>query len=236
MKSPRQADVSNESSSRPSRVSNGDLQTRDLLIQAALKLFARYGFDGVSLRQISAEAQQLNQSVVHYYFQSKNGLIAAVLEYVATQLQPMQQAADDNIREMIKSKQPTVREIMAAAMVPIVAWNIYSVVGRRSIRFLSRLTWQAEQEDFDRLVARCLPFYESLVDYLHAAMPGSKREVVAAKVLFSMINLIHGLATTRVAVRSRALAGNGVNDMDPNELLEHFIDYIAGGIGSMHRE
>lgn len=211
------------------------MQTRDLLIQVALKLFARYGFDGVSLRQISAEAQQLNQSVVHYYFQSKKGLIAAVLEYVAAQLQPMQIAADENIRAMSQLRQPTVREIVAVALMPVIAWNAYSAVGRRSIRFISRLTWQAEQDEFDLLVARCLPYYDSLIDHLHAAMPAARRDEIAVKVLFAIVNVVHGLASTRLAMRSSAFNASGVSSMDANHLLDHFIDYIAGGISSGSR-
>lgn len=219
---------------RNRRVSNGDGQTRDLLIQAALKLFARHGLDGVSLRQISAEAQQHNQSVVHYYFQSKRGLIEAVLDYVAAQLRPMQAAVDESLLAMAKERQPTVHEIVAASLVPIVAWYMTSPIGRRSIRFLSRLTWQAEQDEFDLLVERCLPSYDLMVDQLAQAMPQVSRDVVAAKVLFSMINLIHGLASTRVAFGSRALSTNGLNTIERDALLEHFIDYVAGGIGSAH--
>lgn len=208
------------------------MQTRDLLIQAALKLFARYGFDGVSLRQISAEAQQLNQSVVHYYFQSKKGLIAAVLEYVAAQLQPMQAAADENIRAMAQISPPTVRDILTATLMPIVAWHIHSSVGRRSIRFLSRLSWQSDIEEFDLLVERCTPYYDSLIDHLQAALPNVPRDVIAAKLLFVLVNLMHGLAASRLALRSKALTASGMGTMSGNVMLENFIDYVVGGLSS----
>ncbi|WP_374593508.1 TetR/AcrR family transcriptional regulator [Aquabacterium sp.] len=206
------------------------MQTRDLLVQAALKLFARHGLDGVSLRQISAEAHQHNQSVVHYYFQSKKGLVEAVLDYVASQLRPMQAMVDENLLAMERERQPTVREIVSATLKPVVAWHMMSPIGRRSIRFLSRLTWQVDQDEFDLLVERCLPSYDLMVSQLIKALPEVPRDVVAAKVLFSMINLIHGLASTRVAIGSRSLSTNGVNTLDQEALLEHFIDYMAGGI------
>ena len=125
-----------------------------------------------------------------------------------------------------------MHEIVAASLIPVVGWYMTSPIGRRSIRFLSRLTWQAEQDEFDLLVERCLPSYDLMVDQLTQAMPQTPREVVAAKVLFSMINLIHGLASTRVAFGSRALATNGLNTLDRDALLTHFIDYVAGGIAS----
>ena len=45
---------------------------------AAERLFALHGIDGVSLRQIAAEAGSANNSAVHYHFGSKTGLIAAI--------------------------------------------------------------------------------------------------------------------------------------------------------------
>lgn len=216
----------------PGKAGGGDLQTRDLLIQAALKLFARYGFDGVSLRQISAEAQQLNQSVVHYYFHNKKGLIAAVLEYVAAQLQPIQAEVDEQLRAISRQHPPSVREIVVTALMPIVAWNLSSAVGRRSIRFISRLTWQAEQDDFDLLVARCLPYYESLIDHLQAALPHARRDAIAAKLLMTMVTVVHGLASTRVAIGSRALSASGVSAMEAMQWLEQFTDYLTGGLSS----
>jgi AcrR family transcriptional regulator len=48
-------------------------QTRDLLLDAAIKLFARHGYDPVTTGEI-AEAAGLSQSIVHYHFGSKSKL------------------------------------------------------------------------------------------------------------------------------------------------------------------
>ena len=48
-------------------------QTRHLLLNAAIKLFARYGYDPVTTGAI-AEAAGLTQSMVHYHFGSKSNL------------------------------------------------------------------------------------------------------------------------------------------------------------------
>jgi AcrR family transcriptional regulator len=45
---------------------------------AAERLFAVHGIDGVSLRQIAAEAGSANNSAVQYHFGSKSGLITAI--------------------------------------------------------------------------------------------------------------------------------------------------------------
>lgn len=51
------------------------------LVLAAERLFALRGIAGVSLRQIATEAGSANNSAVHYYFGSKQGLIEAIFRH-----------------------------------------------------------------------------------------------------------------------------------------------------------
>ena len=51
---------------------------REKLIMSAIGLFAEYGYDKVSIRQIAAEAGA-NSSMISYYFGSKQGLYEAIL-------------------------------------------------------------------------------------------------------------------------------------------------------------
>lgn len=64
--------------------------TRDALLTAARKLFAKKGYDGASIRAITTEAGA-NLGAVTYHFGSKRRLYEAVLDQV---LQPMDQRAD----------------------------------------------------------------------------------------------------------------------------------------------
>ena len=55
------------------------ISTRDLLIQAATRLFAEHGFDGTSVRDIT-EASGCNAAMVSYHFGGKEGLYSACIE------------------------------------------------------------------------------------------------------------------------------------------------------------
>ncbi len=55
--------------------------TKEQLILTAERLFAVHGIDAVSLRQISVEAGNANNSAVQYHFGSKEGLVRAIFEY-----------------------------------------------------------------------------------------------------------------------------------------------------------
>jgi len=56
------------------------------IIVAAERLFGLNGIDGVSLRQVAAEAGSANNSAVHYHFGSKDGLITAIFRHRLPQL------------------------------------------------------------------------------------------------------------------------------------------------------
>jgi AcrR family transcriptional regulator len=53
--------------------------TRDSILKAATKVFAKHGFDGGRVEQISKAAKSYDR-MIYYYFGSKEGLFIAVLE------------------------------------------------------------------------------------------------------------------------------------------------------------
>ena len=60
------------------KVSIRQIAKREKLIMSAIGLFAEYGYDKVSIRQIAADAGA-NSSMISYYFGSKQGLYEAIL-------------------------------------------------------------------------------------------------------------------------------------------------------------
>jgi AcrR family transcriptional regulator len=69
--------------------------TRELIIQAAEKLFAEHGIEGVSLREINRTAGQLNTGAVQYHFGDRDGLVRAILDKHAADLEPRRHALLD---------------------------------------------------------------------------------------------------------------------------------------------
>ena len=61
--------------------------TRSLILDAAERLYAERGLDGVSLRQITEAAGQRNNAAVHYHFGGRDGLVRALFEQRYAQLE-----------------------------------------------------------------------------------------------------------------------------------------------------
>jgi AcrR family transcriptional regulator len=55
--------------------------SRQRLIEAGLKIFGQYGFEGASTRRLAAEAE-VNIASIPYYFGGKEGLYDAVIDYI----------------------------------------------------------------------------------------------------------------------------------------------------------
>lgn len=74
------------------RATNADAarggDTRSQLLEAAIRLFALHGFDGVTTRQLAAEAGA-NVAAIAYHFGGKRELYRAVLAAIVTDTDPM---------------------------------------------------------------------------------------------------------------------------------------------------
>lgn len=68
----------------PCSRSRGEI-TRDALIEAALEVFGRDGFNAASTREI-ADLAGTNQALINYHFKGKQGLYLAVFEHIAAQM------------------------------------------------------------------------------------------------------------------------------------------------------
>ena len=89
-------------------------RTRARLITAGERLFARYGLDAVSVRDITAAAKA-NTAAVHYHFGSKRGLIEAILEARAAEVGRRRGEFLDRIEA---APDPTLRDVVAALVIP----------------------------------------------------------------------------------------------------------------------
>jgi AcrR family transcriptional regulator len=97
---------------RMPELSHVDRRTR--ILDAAEQVFADHGFEGASLRRIVQEAR-VNLATVYYYFHSKEGLMAAVLE---RRFGPLRQEHLEQLEQLHQdaSGQPLPVETIVEAM------------------------------------------------------------------------------------------------------------------------
>jgi AcrR family transcriptional regulator len=81
---------------RPAKVTRPSRATREKIIKAASRAFARSGYEGASIRTIVAEAD-VNQAAINYHFGSKQGLYRAVLQAASRALMKDEDASQNDL-------------------------------------------------------------------------------------------------------------------------------------------
>jgi len=145
------------------------IETRQLLLRAAERLYAKRGIDGVSLREINREAQQKNSSAIHYYFGSRDAVIDGIFEMRATYINRRRREALDEVNKDPESI--TVRKLIFGVLLPQVEllseekgsyyYNRFlaqaALSGQEEVRQMWRNHFSGILGEFSLLLSRCLP-------------------------------------------------------------------------------
>ncbi|VCU70194.1 putative HTH-type transcriptional regulator YttP [Pigmentiphaga humi] len=94
-----------------------EASTRDRIVDVAERLFAEHGYNGVSLRTITATAGA-NMAAVHYYFRTKEGLLRAIFEARAGRMSAERRALLQACAAAAGAGRPPVRAVLEAFIGP----------------------------------------------------------------------------------------------------------------------
>jgi AcrR family transcriptional regulator len=95
-------------------VINPHFSTKERILSAAEDLFAKSGFAGASLRQVTSAAN-VNLAAVNYHFGSKENLINELFKRRLDELTASRTAALDKVRG---TRQPTLEAVLEAFVQP----------------------------------------------------------------------------------------------------------------------
>ncbi len=113
-------------------------ETRRRIVMVALRLFGERGFDGVSTREIVAEAG-VNTPALQYYFDSKEGLYLACADLVAEQVRAAVDPMLERAVRLVEEDAPMVALIEAyCAIVESIVEQLFGDEGASWSRFLAR--------------------------------------------------------------------------------------------------
>ncbi|MGH9227250.1 MAG: TetR/AcrR family transcriptional regulator [Acidimicrobiales bacterium] len=110
--------------------------TKDRLLDAAERLFARDGVQGARIRDINELAGARNPSALHYHFGSRRALVEAVLLRYQSAVEVEVAAAFAALEA--SGREPDVREIVEAVVRPEVA-TLDTQSGRDCVRIIPQL-------------------------------------------------------------------------------------------------
>lgn len=149
--------------------------------QAALRLFAVKGVDGVTVREIAAEAGQKNHAAVGYHFGSKEALIRELVLDGATLIESRRNSELDALEA--RKKQPTIREIVDVLIYPSI--NLTSDQDDECYnRFIVLLGMSHREYLHETLVNEHASGYQRCLEHLRRLMFPLPDQIVSQRLVF----------------------------------------------------
>ena len=200
--------------------------TKDKLMDAAEKLFARRGFYGVSLRDITAEAD-VKLALVNYHFGTKKNLLAEVIDRRGHVLN------DERRRRLIEERlkaapqAPSTEAVVGAFLNPILDRLAHAGPGWHS--YFSLLAYVNNSPEWGRsLMGKT--FNGVVREFIQAVMdslPGSTPEDI-----YWGYNFLTGALTLSLAETGRLdMLSNGLcRSDDVAALRARLVPYVSAGL------
>src|SRR5258708_24349804 len=106
--------------------------TKQRILDSAERLFAEYGFAGVSFRAIIGDAK-VNLAAIHYHYRSKEALFDAV---ILRRLEPINR---ERLALLDAYEQPTLEQVLEAFLAPAFRVGADPDGGPAFLRFMGRV-------------------------------------------------------------------------------------------------
>jgi AcrR family transcriptional regulator len=194
-------------------------ETRDLILEAAERLFAEHGVHAVSNRQVGEAAGQGNNSVVGYHFGARVDLVRAVVRKHAEPIERIR------LRLVSAAAGSTDPRLWVACMVRPTTEHL---AARGSPTWFARFIAQAMTDPPLRAIlldeAFTSPALPVIVDGLRACLPSLPAEVRAERADMARHLIVH-----TCAARERALAeGTPTPRSSWDDAAAGLVDAIVG--------
>jgi AcrR family transcriptional regulator len=197
--------------------------TKIRILDAAELIFAKAGFDGASVRAITAEAQ-VNLAAVHYHFQSKEALFEAVLARRVNPINQRRHQMLDALEAEFSPEPIPAADVLDALLTPVLEESPSLVHMRPLMATVHTLPGSFMHQAFWRLVG---PTLDRFLLTLRRSLPHLEPADVMWRLMFSIGALAHVmLMAPLIAERSGGLC-------DPHDipgLRRRLINFVSAGV------
>jgi AcrR family transcriptional regulator len=198
---------------------SADTKTR--ILDAAERLFARQGFNSISLRQITSEAG-VNLAAVNYHFRSKDSLIEAVIGRL---IEPINQRRIALLEKAEAKGQATPEEIVRAFVVPVFESDEIRHI-RPILGHVFGFPHEFLRHVFDRHLADVALRFRLAIQ---KSLPHLTPEEVAWRFVFLVGAVVHVMAWADILPQ---VSGGLCDPADTKSLTEQYLQFITAGLSA----
>lgn len=192
--------------------------TRERLLDAGTRLFARRGIHAVTIRELTDAAGQRNASALHYHFGSREGLLRAILE--------RHQEAIDGARGKLLARARGRRAIAEALVVPL-AGALTTRAGRDYLQIVAQVVGELGLRD--ALVTEP-PNARRAVEAMAATLSDLPDDVRRARIAHVVLLVTHALAHRARLVDARRAV------LDHDAFVAELLTTVTGALAARDRE
>ena len=200
--------------------------TKDKLLDAAEKLFARTGFHGTSLRDITGEAG-VDLALVNYHFGSKKRLFAAVIERRGVVLNDERLRRLADVRRAAAPQAASIEAVIGAFFDPILDFLAHAGPGWHS--YFTLLAWVNNSPEWGRALMS-KTFNPTVREFIRALM--ESLPAAAPEDIFWGYNFLTGALTLSLAETGRLdiLSDGLCRSTDVAALKARLGPFVAAGL------
>jgi AcrR family transcriptional regulator len=171
-------------------VTDTAVSTRDRILSTAERMFAAHGLEGVSLRQLTAEAG-VNLAAVNYHFGSKDRLVHEIFSRRLDRLNEERLAA---LEQLLARGRFELPELLAAFVDPALDLALDPGGGQLFMRVLAHAYAERNEGLRDFLAQRYGHVLRRFVDAFAALLPHLDRETLYWRLDFVAGALVYAMA------------------------------------------
>lgn len=205
-----------------------EVDTRERLIQAALRIFADRGIASATLREITEEAGA-NVAAVNYYFRSKEELTRIVLE---TCLRPINENRLRSLEQLLArhgDHAVPLEDLVEALVRPMVENSLDASGGRSTVRLILQvralpqpLTNTILADQFDRI-------HRAFLGALRKALPELTHPEIGLRYDFARGAIMQILGDLDPAARDLPDLAIRRAGHDQEDIIRQLVTFIAAG-------
>lgn len=202
--------------------------TKEKILDAAERRFARLGFHAASLRSITGEAG-VNLAAVNYHFGSKLALLEAVFERRLLPLNETRRFRLEAVRDAAKKegRRPGVEEAMRSFIEPTLRFRDEGAGAREFIALVGRILSEPNETARNIFIQQMEPLFWLLFETLHEALPNLSKDLLFWRLRFAIGSMSHIL---RMTGKYPPLPKEIRSEEDTEVLTERMIAFVTAGM------
>lgn len=204
--------------------------TKEVILDAAERLFAERSYGSVSLRELTAAAG-VNLAAVNYHFGSKDALLLAVFRRGAVALNKERARLLREAEARAGDQPPPVREIVEALVGPAIRASLTGTLLSLYNQFYALARTDGPPE-LKEMLEKDVGHLQRFVTALRRALPDLPAEEVYWRLHLSL-GVQHG--SYNDLGRLATLSGGLCQVTDRDALVRRVVDYVTAGLTAPYR-